>query len=143
MSDKINFFVEKIKFKVLNKNKIRSWIKSTIKSEGCIAGELNFIFCDDKYLHRLNKKFLKHDTLTDIITFPLEEGQRRISGDIFISIDRIKDNAIKYNQRTDKEIKRVIIHGILHLIGYNDKSKKEVGVMRQKEDFYLSELIQK
>jgi rRNA maturation RNase YbeY len=91
----------------------------------------------------LNKKYLKHDTLTDIITFPLGEDQGSICGDIFISIDRVKDNAKKYNQRTQQEIRRVIIHGILHLIGYKDKSKKESELMRDKEEFYLSELIEK
>jgi len=98
---------------------------------------LNYIFCSDTYLHKINLEYLKHDTLTDIITFDYSE-KKQISGDIFISIDRIKENALKFNQSTDIELNRVLIHGVLHLLGYKDKTPKEKETMRAKEDFYLT-----
>jgi len=98
---------------------------------------LNYIFCSDTYLHKINLEYLKHDTLTDIITFDYSE-KKQISGDIFISIDRIKENAPKFNQSTDIELNRVLIHGVLHLLGYKDKTPKEKETMRAKEDFYLT-----
>jgi rRNA maturation RNase YbeY len=105
--------------------------------EGRVPGEFNFIFCDDEYLMQLNYKYLKHRTLTDIITFPVEDENSTLCGDIFISIPRVKENAGKFNQTTADELHRVMIHGILHLAGYHDKSKQEKEEMRRKENHYL------
>jgi rRNA maturation RNase YbeY len=126
-------------FKLDNENKIKAWISSCIKDFGFSEGELNYIFCDDTYLSKLNKKFLKHDTLTDIISFDYTLG-KEISGDIFISVERVKENAIKYAQSIDNELNRVIIHGVLHYIGFKDKSAEDKVVMRSQEDKCLNKL---
>ncbi|PIZ06710.1 MAG: rRNA maturation RNase YbeY [Flavobacteriales bacterium CG_4_10_14_0_8_um_filter_32_5] len=133
----IIFHQEDISFRLKNIKKIKSWIEKSIALERGIVGDLNYIFCSDTYLHKINLEYLKHDTLTDIITFDYSE-KKQISGDIFISIDRIKENAPKFNQSTDIELNRVLIHGVLHLLGYKDKTPKEKETMRAKEDFYLT-----
>ena len=102
-----------------------------------VVKDLNFIFCDDEFLFEINNTYLRRDSLTDIITFDYS-NKNNISGDIFISIDRVKANALSFNESFEDELKRVIIHGVLHLLGYKDKSKKEKKIMREKEDFYLS-----
>lgn len=116
---------------------LRSWVISTAKNEGFSVGELSFIFCDDKYLHKINLEFLNHDTLTDIITFDYS-SEDEIAGEIYISIDRVNENAKAFNQDTAQEIRRIIIHGVLHLLGYKDKSPEEKTQMTSKEDYYLS-----
>ncbi len=116
---------------------ISSWIVDSIKNEEYKEGEINYIFCDDEYLLDLNIKHLNHNTLTDIISFDDTLG-RLISGDIFISIDRVKENALKFKASFNNELQRVMIHGILHFCGYNDKTKEEKELMRKKEDYYLS-----
>lgn len=118
-------------------NLLRSWVISTAKNEGFSVGELSFIFCDDKYLHKINLEFLNHDTLTDIITFDYS-SEDEIAGEIYISIDRVNENAKSFNQDTAQEIRRIIIHGVLHLFGYKDKSPEEKTQMTSKEDYYLS-----
>jgi len=118
-------------------NALRSWIISSAKSEGFSVGELSFIFCDDKYLHKINLEFLNHDTLTDIITFDYS-SEEEIAGEIYISVDRVNENANAFNQDTAQEIRRIIIHGVLHLLGYKDKSPEEKTQMTSKEDYYLS-----
>lgn len=118
-------------------NLLRSWVISTAKNEGFSVGELSFIFCDDKYLHKINLEFLNHDTLTDIITFDYS-SEDEIAGEIYISIDRVNENAKSFNQDTAQEIRRIIIHGVLHLLGYKDKSLEEKTQMTSKEDYYLS-----
>lgn len=118
-------------------NLLRSWVISTAKNEGFSVGELSFIFCDDKYLHKINLEFLNHDTLTDIITFDYS-SEDEIAGEIYISIDRVNENAKSFNQDTAQEIRRIIIHGVLHLLGYKDKSPEEKTQMTSKEDYYLS-----
>ena len=105
-------------------------------AEGKKTGAVNFIFCDDNTLHQLNVSYLKHDTLTDILTFDFSEGFS-VSGDIYISTDRVKENAKLFSQDFNQEIHRVIIHGILHLCGYKDESKNEKATMTEKENFYL------
>ena len=137
MSRKIFFFNEQVNFVLKNKGKIRWWISEVIRAEGEKRGIINFIFCNDIYLSGLNETYLKHTTLTDIITFPFTESGRNIAGDIYISIERVRENAILFNQLFEDEINRVIIHGILHLLGYKDKTKKEKLLMRTKEDYYL------
>lgn len=118
-------------------NSLRSWVISTAKSKGFSVGELSFIFCDDKYLHKINLEFLNHDTLTDIITFDYS-SEEEIAGEIYISIDRVSENAKAFNQDKAQEIRRIIIHGVLHLLGYKDKSLEEKTQMTSKEDYYLS-----
>jgi len=110
-----------------------NWLNKLVKSERKFIGELHFIFCDDEYLLELNKKYLNHDTYTDIISFDYTKGNK-IGGDIFISIDRIKENALEYNASFDQELRRVMAHGILHLLGYNDKTENEKVQMRNKEE---------
>lgn len=135
----INFFEEDIDFKLNEKQKIRQWIYYTIKAENFKrVGELNFIFCSDNYLLNINKQYLNHDTFTDIVTFDSSQQQEVISGDVFISIDRIKENAVLFQTKEYDELHRVIIHGVLHLCGYKDKSKIEKECMTQKENYYLS-----
>lgn len=134
----IYFFSEGVKFTLPDKRKTRGWIKEIILRENKELGNLNFIFCNDSYLNEINIKYLKHDTLTDIITFDLSENPNQISGDIFISIERVKDNSKIFKSSISSELNRVISHGILHLIGYNDKTTKDALIIRQKEDYYLS-----
>ena len=110
-----------------------SWIETIIESENKILGEISYIFCDDDYLHTINMQYLNHDTLTDIISFDYTEGDV-ISGDIFVSIERVIDNAKDFNVPFDEELKRVLAHGVLHYCGYKDKSDADALVMRSKED---------
>lgn len=130
-------FHSKTEFQISTKKTLKYWIKLVAKKEGAVVKDLNFIFCDDAFLLEKNKTYLKHNSLTDIITFDYSD-KNNISGDIFISIDRVKINALSFSKSFENELKRVIIHGVLHLLGYRDKSKKEKIIMREKEDFYLS-----
>jgi probable rRNA maturation factor len=123
-------------FQLQNEDSISEWLKHAIRLEKKALGEINYIFCDDEYLLKKNQDFLNHDTLTDIITFDYSE-ENKLSADIFISIERVKENALIFAVPFEKELKRVIIHGILHLIGYKDKSEEETKTMRSKENFYL------
>lgn len=134
----IYFFSEEVKFTLPNKGKIRGWIKEIILREKKELGNLNFIFCKDSYLNEINIKYLNHDTLTDIITFDLSEKPNQISGDIFISIERVIDNSKTFKSSISSELNRVLSHGILHLIGYNDQNTKDALIIRKKEDYYLS-----
>lgn len=135
---RIHYFSEDTTFNLKEKRKVNSWIRKTIEMENFNPGDINFIFCSDSYLLELNQEYLNHHTLTDIITFDSSEEENTISGDIFISIDRIKENAENLKITFNTELHRVIIHGILHLCGYTDKSKDEKLTMREKEDHYLS-----
>ncbi|MDX2304882.1 MAG: rRNA maturation RNase YbeY [Microscillaceae bacterium] len=136
----INFFTESIEFTLPHPEAIINWILKTIKSEEGFCESLNIIFCDDAYLIELNRQYLQHDTFTDIITFDHSEGNA-IEGDIFISIERVQENAQKFEVTFENELHRVIIHGVLHLLGYGDKSPAEKQQMRALEDQYLSLLI--
>ena len=120
-------------FTLKNQTKISDWIQDCILKEGFKLGDINYVFCDDEYLHKLNVEFLNHDTLTDIISFDNTMG-RLISGDIFISIERVKENAVTYNVSFEKELQRVIIHGILHYLGYKDKNEEDQLKMTIKEN---------
>lgn len=133
----INFFEEDIKFKLKQKTQVRKWIKDTIEDEGYKLKELNYIFCSDAYLIEINRQYLDHDTYTDIVTFDNSEVEGDIVGDIFISIERTRENAAKFNVADADELHRVIIHGALHLLGYTDKKPADKKIMTQKEDFYL------
>lgn len=134
----IFLFYEKIRFKLSNQKKTLSWIKSVVKKEGAKLNSLNYVFCSDEYLREMNIQYLNHKTLTDIITFNYNPSETEIEGEIFISIERVKENATKFNSDFYTELHRVMIHGVLHLLGYNDKSKREKSLMREKEDTYLS-----
>lgn len=135
----IQYVSEDISIPKFQKRKMSRWIKDTITCEGKVVGELSFIFCSDEYLLEVNKQYLNHDYFTDIITFDYVENNV-ISGDIFISCDRVRENAAEFKTGFDNELCRIIIHGVLHLIGYKDKSKKDKLLMTEKEDFYLNVL---
>ena len=134
----IRFFTEDISFSLKNKGLVRKWIKQTIIDESHKLRELNFIFCSDQYLLSINQQFLNHDTYTDIITFDNSDKEGLIIGDIFISVDRVQENAESFKTKMEDELQRVMIHGTLHLLGYPDKGKEAKAIMTQKEDFYLS-----
>ena len=134
----IQFFEEDITFKLKNKTQIRQWISNTIVAEGFKLRELNYIFCSDAYLLQINQQYLDHDTYTDIVTFDNAEDKGIIIGDIFISIERIRENAAKFSVSESDELHRVIIHGALHLLGYKDKMPADKKKMTQKEDLYLN-----
>lgn len=120
-------------FQLENEDFFSEWIEQVVLSEEKILGEVNYIFCDDDYLHKINVEYLDHDTLTDIISFDYSEGNL-VQGDIFISIERVADNAADYDVPFNEELKRVMIHGILHYCGYKDKSVSDEKLMRSKED---------
>ena len=124
-------------FTLDNEGSISKWISNVIKSEGKNEGEINYIFCDDEYLLKINQEHLQHDYYTDIISFDYTIGNE-ISGDIFISIDRVKDNAVEFNVAFEDELKRVIVHGVLHYCGFKDKSQADELTMRNKEDEKLA-----
>jgi len=137
----IQFFAENIEFKLKNVLKIKKWIKGIVEHEKQSLVDLNFIFCDDEYLHKINVEYLDHDTYTDIITFDNSEEKGKIESDIFISVERVKENADKLKITFEQELHRVIIHGVLHLLGYKDKTKADQTAMRTKEDEALAMLI--
>lgn len=137
-SQPIRFFTEDISFILKQKSAIRNWIDLTIRSESYRLKELNFIFCSDAYLLEMNQGYLNHDTFTDIITFDNSEEEGRIIGDIFISVERVRENAITFGVSETNELHRVMIHGVLHLLGYADKGKEKKAQMTDKENQYLS-----
>lgn len=120
-------------FQLENEEQFENWISRVIVSEDKEEGEISYIFCDDEYLHKINVEYLNHDDLTDIISFDYSEGNV-LHGDIFISIERVRDNANDFKVPFEEELKRVIIHGVLHYCGYKDKSEKDEALMRSKED---------
>lgn len=120
-------------FQLENETQFSDWISRVILSENKKEGDINYIFCDDEYILEINKQYLDHDYYTDIISFDYSVGNE-LNGDIFVSIDRIKENATDFNATFDDELKRVIIHGILHYCGYKDKSEEDEALMRSKED---------
>ncbi|TDD78183.1 rRNA maturation RNase YbeY [Flavobacterium caseinilyticum] len=128
----INFNYE-TDFSLDNEEATAAWLGNVITSENKKEGEINYIFCDDEYLHKINVEYLDHDTLTDIISFDYSMGNE-LHGDIFVSIERVKDNAADFNVSFEEELKRVLVHGILHYCGYKDKGESEEIVMRSKED---------
>jgi probable rRNA maturation factor len=135
----INFNYE-TNFALSNEDVVAAWIAESIKSEEHSLEEINYIFCDDDYLHKLNVEFLNHDTLTDIISFDYSVG-KIIQGDIYISVERVKENASDFEVPFLEELHRVIIHGVLHYCGYKDKTPKDSLLMREKENFYLKRLV--
>lgn len=128
----INFNYE-TDFNLDNEEATAAWLGNVITSENKKEGEINYIFCDDEYLHKINVEYLNHDTLTDIISFDYSMGNE-LHGDIFVSIERVRDNAADFNVSFEEELKRVLVHGILHYCGYKDKGEAEELLMRFKED---------
>ena len=124
------------KFVLDNETEISKWITNTILEENCKVGDIDYIFCSDDYLHKLNLDFLNHDTLTDIISFDYSVG-KELHGEIYISIDRVRENASEFKVSFEDELARVIIHGVLHYCGYKDKSVDDEKLMRSKENYYL------
>ncbi len=127
-------------FKLEHTEDLSTWISQTILEENLKEGEINYIFCSDDYLQQINIDFLEHDTLTDIISFDYSMG-KELHGDIYISVDRVKENALDFKVTFNDEISRVMIHGVLHYCGYKDKSEEDKKTMRAKEDYYLSKRI--
>lgn len=138
MKPQIHFFHEGVVFKIKEKPLIRTWIETIIRNENKRTGEIAFIFCSNEYLLQLNQTFLQKNTLTDIITFPSDDSEDIVAGDIFISIPMVESNALKYKQPFRIELFRVMAHGILHLIGYKDKTKPEKKMMTKMEDTCIS-----
>ena len=132
----IDFNFEDVSFDLPDKNALVSWIKSAIENEQKKMGNITYIFCSDEYLWNMNKQFLNHDYYTDIITFDYVKDNV-ISGDLFISYDRIKDNAEKFNVLRETELLRVMIHGVLHLVGYDDLTDEDEIEIHKREDFFL------
>ena len=134
---KVNFFTEDVDLPKINKTKLRKWIRQVSDKEQCSIGEVSVIFVSDDYLLKMNVEYLSHNYLTDIITFDYSQekrGKREISGDLFISLDRVDVNSKDYGVSFDHELHRVIIHGVLHLMGFKDKTQKEFKLMKVKED---------
>tara|TARA_B110000285_G_C15129463_1_gene622504 strand:- start:801 stop:1217 length:417 start_codon:yes stop_codon:yes gene_type:complete len=133
----ITFHNEDIKFNLKNKRLLKSWIKDSTQNENCSVGNLTYVFCSDEHLLNMNKEHLSHNYYTDIITFNYNV-EKQISGDFFISIDRVDENANQQNNKFTDELHRVLIHGVLHLVGYNDKTDLQQAEMTSKEDYYLN-----
>ncbi len=134
----IQFCTEDITFSLKEKLKHKAWLNEVAKQEGKKILELSYVFCSDDYLLQINQEYLNHDTLTDIVTFDNSEDPKKIEGDIFISIDRVKENGEKLGT-SETELERVMVHGLLHLLGYKDKKKKDKALMTEKEDFYIKQ----
>ena len=133
-------FHYKIDFEIKDSERTSEWIEQLIIEEGKEMGEITYIFCNDKFLLERNQKYLNHDTLTDIITFDYCQGDI-ISSDIMISIDRVKENSTIFENSFSEELKRVMSHGILHLIGYNDHNEKDKKIMRERENYYINKFV--
>lgn len=133
----IDFNFEDVEFDLPDKNTLTDWIKLAVESEGKILGDITYVFCSDEYLWNMNKQYLNHDYYTDIITFDYVKNGV-ISGDLFISYDRIKDNAEKFNVSHETELLRVMIHGVMHLVGYDDMTDEDEVKIHEREDYYLN-----
>ena len=134
----VEYFAQDVPFKIPAARKTTAWIREVIRLESRQLEHLNFIFCSDQYLLEVNRRYLKHDSYTDIITFDNSDAPDTLEGDIFISVERVGENASERRLRFEDELHRVLIHGVLHLIGYSDKSPRQKSTMRKKEDAYLS-----
>lgn len=136
----VSFFNEDVKFNLKNKRVIKSWIKDVAILEQKKILTINYIFCSDNYLLGLNIKYLDHNYLTDILTFSSTDNDKHLEGDIFISIERVLENSLTLNYLFEAELARVLVHGLLHLIGYDDTTTISKAIMTQKEDYYLQKL---
>jgi|TARA_B110000971_G_C19608811_1_gene319448 rRNA maturation RNase YbeY len=135
-------FSAETQFEFLEAKTTSVWLSSIISQESHLEGELSFVFCNDNFLHKLNVEFLNHDTLTDVISFDYSVG-KEVHGEIFVSVERVRENAAEFNQRFEAELSRVMAHGVLHFCGYKDKTEAESSMMRNKENFYLEQLMDK
>ena len=133
----VSYFTEDTKFAFKEKRLTNRWLKLVAESEIRRLGDISIIFCSDNYILDVNMKYLQHDYFTDIISFDYCEGDM-LSGDLFISVDTVRENALTYGAGFEEELHRVIVHGLLHLIGYDDHTKEDIAVMRSKENYYLS-----
>lgn len=134
----IRFFNEDVAYKLPQKQATRQWLKQQAEREGYAVGDLNYIFCSDEHILQVNRDYLQHDYYTDVITFDQSEEAGKIEGDIFISVERVADNAAQLSVAVEQEMRRVLAHGFLHLCGYGDKTDEEVSQMRHKEDEWLA-----
>lgn len=134
----ISFFNEDVDFSAPNPCKTKAWLKQIIENEEYTLNQLNYIFCSDEYLLNINREYLDHDFYTDIITFDNSEEEGSVEGDIFISIERVKENASEMGLAFEEELRRVLAHGVLHLVGYDDLEDEQEQEMRNKENFYLT-----
>ena len=133
----ISYFFEDTNFNFRGKTLNNKWLRLVAESEVRRVGQINIIFCSDNYILDVNQQYLQHDYFTDIITFDYCEGDR-LSGDLFISVDTVRENSLEYGTEFNDELNRVMVHGLLHLIGYDDHSEEDTAIMRKKEDYYLS-----
>jgi len=136
----IHYFFEEVTLE-LEKETLTSWLQAVLEEEKKTLQSIRFIFCQDEYLHHINVEYLNHDTLTDVITFPYSDNEEVINGEIYISVDRIEENASKYKVSSKQELHRVMVHGILHLCGYSDTEEISKKKMSELEDYYLKKLI--
>ncbi|GAB4001295.1 rRNA maturation RNase YbeY [Spirosoma daeguense] len=136
----IRFFNEDVPYKLPQKLAVRQWLKQEAEREGYTIGELNYIFCSDEHVLQVNRDYLQHDYYTDIITFDQSEEEGKLEGDIFISVERVADNAAQLGHAPEQEMHRVLAHGMLHLCGYGDKTDEEAAQMRAKEEEWMSRL---
>ena len=139
--ESIQFFTEDLSYRIREKRKLRGDLEKVITGENFKQGPLNIILCSDRYLREYNQRYLKHDYFTDVIAFDLSTEQNKVSGDIYISLDRIRENAKQYNVSIKEELLRVMIHGILHLMGMVDQREEEKHAMREKENSYLANIM--
>lgn len=137
----IRFFNEDVPYKLPKKQATRQWLKQQVEREGFVVGDLNYMFCSDDHVLQVNRDFLQHDYYTDIITFDMSEDEEKIEGDIFISVERVIDNATQLGVSPDQEMRRVLAHGLLHLCGYGDKTDEEATQMRAKEEEWLTYFV--
>lgn len=133
----ISYYFQDTDFKFRDRRKTNEWLKLAAESEIRRIGNISIIFCSDNYVLDINQKYLQHDYFTDIITFDYCEGDR-LSGDLFISVDSVRENSVEFGTEFKDELDRVIIHGLLHLVGYDDHTEKDIKLMRSKENYYLS-----
>ena len=136
----VQFFAEEVKMPRFSQQKSAEWLISVAGSEDCTLNSLTIIFCSDDFLHQMNLEYLQHDTFTDIITFPWTQPPE-VEGELYISVDRVRENAAQYKVSFTTELHRVMVHGLLHLLGYGDENQAEKETMREKEDFYLEKMI--
>lgn len=137
--ESIFFFYEDIDFTLPSPHSFQSWLLKVSQAHHYNISELNYIFCSDTYLHKINVEYLNHDTYTDIITFDNSDEEGSIESDIFVSIDRVKENATDFNTSFEHELKRVMVHGLLHLVGFGDKTDKEKAIMRSREEKWVDQ----
>ncbi|GAB3564969.1 rRNA maturation RNase YbeY [Spirosoma luteolum] len=135
----IRFFNEDVDYKLPGKQATRLWLTQQTGQEGYRVGELNYIFCSDEYVLQVNRDYLQHDYYTDIITFDQREAEDKLEGDIFISVERVADNAAQLGVSAQQEMRRVLAHGLLHLCGYGDKTDEEAAAMRRKEEEWMAQ----